>query len=82
MRGAQPNKDLIVLPSGGQGAHPKFSVVAIPNLASVNNIASDGVLTHKEYMQVSSQEAKLLRICQRDAVFSQRSLARVWNTQS
>jgi len=32
------------------------------------NIASDGVLTHKEYMQLSSREAKLLRVCQRDAV--------------
>ena len=31
------------------------------------NIASDGVLTHKEYMQLSSREAKLLRVCQRDA---------------
>jgi hypothetical protein len=31
------------------------------------NIASDGVLTHKEYMQLSSREAKLLRICQGDA---------------
>jgi len=36
-----------------------------------NNIAADGVLTHKEYMGLSSREAKELRICQRDAVFSQ-----------
>jgi len=35
------------------------------------NIASDGALTHKEYMQLSSREAKLLRVCQRDAVFTQ-----------
>jgi hypothetical protein len=35
-----------------------------------NNIAADGVLTHKEYMQLSSREAKLLRACQRDAVWA------------
>src|SRR5215218_1102950 len=33
------------------------------------NIASDGVLTHKEYMRLSSEDARLLRVCQRDAVW-------------
>jgi len=33
------------------------------------NIASDGVLTHKEYMQLSSKEARLLRVCQRGAIW-------------
>jgi hypothetical protein len=51
------------------------SVTALPifydSLNSRNNIARDGVLTHKEYMQLSSREAKLLRVCQGDAVFAQ-----------
>jgi lysozyme family protein len=47
------------------------SVVAASYAASLNNIAADGVLTHEEYMQLSSREAKLLRICQYDEIFTQ-----------
>jgi hypothetical protein len=35
------------------------------------NIASDGKLTHKEFMGLSSREAQLLRVCQRDAASGQ-----------
>ena len=46
-----------------------LGVMVAPYVIEHNfNIASDGVLTHKEYMQLSSREAKLLRICQRDAI--------------
>jgi hypothetical protein len=46
-------------------------VVAASYAASLNNIAPDGVLTHEEYMQLSSEEARLLRVCQRDAVWAE-----------
>jgi hypothetical protein len=33
------------------------------------NLASDGDLTHEEYMGLSSKDTKLLRICQADAAY-------------
>jgi len=55
-----------------------LTLLSIPAVAMVAsyvfehnfNIAADGKLTHKEYMGLSSREAKLLRICQRDTVYS------------
>jgi len=39
-------------------------------LQNRNNIASDGKLTHEEFMRLSSKDAQLLRVCQRDAVWA------------
>lgn len=40
-------------------------------VAGMNDAGSDGTLTHEEYMQLSSRQAKGLRICQREEVFTQ-----------
>jgi hypothetical protein len=47
---------------------PLVAMVAVYVIEHNFNIAADGKLTHEEYIQLSSQEAKLLRVCQLDAV--------------
>jgi hypothetical protein len=45
-----------------------LGVIVAPYVIEHNfNIAADGQLTHEEFMGLSSKEAKLLRVCQRDA---------------
>jgi hypothetical protein len=50
---------------------PLVAMVAVYVIDHNFNIAADGALTHEEYMQLSSEEARLLRVCQRDAVWAE-----------
>jgi hypothetical protein len=44
--------------------------LVVADVAGMNDADSDGTLTHEEYMQLSSRQAKGLRICQREEVFT------------
>jgi len=48
-----------------------LAALVAAGVASMNDTSPGRTLTHEEYMQLSSRQAKGLRICQRNEIFTQ-----------